>query len=857
MMTVLLIASSVLPAHAGGAASPEARALRYTPRSPSATRAWQATCRRKLFELMMGGKQPDRCPLNAQVIQRVDVPGAPYTLEEVTIQSLPDRRAHLWVATPRLRSGRRPAVLAIHGHGGTGAQIVRGESLYWYGKALAEMGYVVIAPDVGSHDLQHRNWCLMGERVWDCIRALDYAETRPDVDPRRMAVCGLSLGGETTMYVAAMDLRLRAVCSSGWLTTVANMRNGHCPCYDFPGLAEHFDFADIFGCIAPRPLVCEIGQKETAPGGFPVSIAEPAFQEVRAVYRAFGAEDQAHLTIHPGGHVFVGYDFWPVLKKAIGTPEPYARARSAAEECRQRGQMYDRAMAAAVGVLKGWWAIRDPRLGLLPRTVKEPVWAPNDNAADLMPFLFLTEHYTAAGFDSELRKLLADEQRLTNRVGVLPDWFSFERQTWVYPDADMRRLIFGAAEYCKDGLMPMTEAMGRGPWTDRMLELLDAILQSAPVATDYGRLPADDTEVNGDLLQTLGRVYAMTGQQRYLDGLLTIADAYCFEVIPSNGGIPAHRWDFARHAPIADTFNLNDHGNEIVLGLAEAYIAARRLRPERAARYEPSLDLMFTRLLKECRNPDGLWLNVVQASTARPVNRSTPDTWGYALCGVLAYAEAAGRPEMRDAVEKALKALDKPVYLSWNGADSYADAIEGAILLRNHIPSPTLDRWICDILPLFFAYQQETGIVEGWYGDGNFARTALMAALYASQGAYCRPWIVGLECGAVPTKDGLRVRLACERDWQGKLMFDSPRHRQAIRLESDYPRLNKWPEWFTVEPEGTYRLRISGQPARQVRGDELAAGIAIAVHAHEPLLIQVERLPLGHVKEQSRSRGVQ
>ena len=171
---------------------------------------------------------------------------------------------------------------------------------------------MVISPDIGSHDLQHKDWTLMGERTWDAIRCVDYLLTRPEVHGRHIAVAGLSLGGETTMYVAAMDERLQPVCSSGWLTVIENMKHGHCPCWNSPGLEEHLDFADIFACIAPRPLVCEIGEQEKAPGGFPVEIARKAFEEIRSVYRVFGAEERVQLYVHPGGHVFVGEMFQPV-----------------------------------------------------------------------------------------------------------------------------------------------------------------------------------------------------------------------------------------------------------------------------------------------------------------------------------------------------------------------------------------------------------------------------------------------------------------------------------------------------------------------------------------------------------------
>ena len=138
-----------------------------------------------------------------------------------------------------------------------------------------------------------------------------------EVDPGRLAVAGLSLGGETTMYVAALDERLRLACSSGWLTTVANMKNGHCPCFNFPGLEATFDFADIFSCVAPRTLVCELGGKERAPGGFPVAIGRQALDEVRAAYRVFDAESNLTLTVHPGPHVFNGQDFLPKLQAAL------------------------------------------------------------------------------------------------------------------------------------------------------------------------------------------------------------------------------------------------------------------------------------------------------------------------------------------------------------------------------------------------------------------------------------------------------------------------------------------------------------------------------------------------------------
>jgi hypothetical protein len=928
-----------------------ARSMAFEATTPRQARRWQRDCRQKLFELLMGGARPQRVPLQPEVRRRLDMPAGGYVLEELTFQSLPDRRAHAWMAAPKQPRGKVGAVLAIHGHGGNGEEVVRGLSLYWYGRALAEMGYVVIAPDVGQHELQHTNWTLMGERVWDALRCLDYLETRPEVDRQRLAVAGLSLGGETTMYVAALDERVKAACSSGWLTTVANMKNGHCPCFNFPGLEENFEFSDIFACVAPRPLVLELGEKERAPGGFPVSIGRGAFEEIRRAYRVFDAEQNLQLTVHPGGHVFVGRHFWAPLREKLGTPWPWAppqspipnpkskgnpkpevrkgvegnemirqsdlgplsdfRVREAIagvriggisralfpltpalsprgreplipslepserlvsvpaplpllplpwgegwgegkgslgkpshsssaigswtsdlpRELLRRGEIARRCFARALGVLDGWWATRDRETGLYPRRLDQPVWAPADNAADMFPFLALTAYYLAPERLPEILDVIPKERTLTTRHAGLPDWFSLTNRAFTYAETNLTRLIFGAAEYCKDGLIPMTEVMGRGPWFDRMVELMDAIFAAASVPSDFGPLPADDTEVNGDLLQALARLYAMTREAKYLHWAERIGDAYCFEVLPRNGGLPPHRWDFTNHRAINDTLNLNDHGNEIIGGLAELFVITKEFYPEKAARYREPMRLMFHRLLDKARNEDGLWFNLIRASTGEVLRQDTPDTWGYALSAAVTFGRASGDRALEEAAWQALRRIDQPRYLDWNGADAYADSIEGALYLLNRWPAREGRAWLEKVLPLFLAQQRDNGIVEGWYGDGNYARTALLAALYFTQGASCHPWRADLRVGAVYEGDTLSLILAAEKDWEGQLRFDTPRHREHLRLPVNYARLNEFPEWFAVEAGALYRLRLGKEAARRVTGAELVSGIPVRLKA--------------------------
>jgi len=285
----------------------------FRAKSPAEARGWQQAARDRLFQPDDGRQQTE--PMRTQAEDREDSGHARSGISlggDLTANTAGSTRARLGGAAGCAKGeGWRGA--GLHGHGGTGEQIVRGQSLYWYGKAMLEKGWLVVAPDIGQHELQHTNWSLMGERTWDALRALDYALTLPEADPERVAVAGLSLGGETTMYVAALDERLKLACSSGWLTTVANMKNGHCKCFNFPGLEESFDFSDIFACVAPRELVCELAKRNVLQAGFPSQLAAGLWSESRLL-TGVRCRSNVQLTVHPAGHVFSGKDFLPRLE---------------------------------------------------------------------------------------------------------------------------------------------------------------------------------------------------------------------------------------------------------------------------------------------------------------------------------------------------------------------------------------------------------------------------------------------------------------------------------------------------------------------------------------------------------------
>jgi hypothetical protein len=243
-------------------------------------------------------------PLNVKVLASQAKPS--YVRRVVQIDSRPDRPIKVVLTVPKDAQQRQtPAVVCIHGHGGSREVVYDAEGIYrGFAAVLAESGYVTLSTDVGQHTVQDDDRTLMGERLWDLVRVVDLAVAQPEVDPQRIGCGGLSLGGEMAMWLGALDTRVQATVSSGFLTTMENMRHGHCMCWDFPGLQRRFEFSDIYSLIAPRPLQCQNGKLERLPGGFPIDLAKQAMSEIKQAYQALDAGDMAQLVVHEEGHVF-------------------------------------------------------------------------------------------------------------------------------------------------------------------------------------------------------------------------------------------------------------------------------------------------------------------------------------------------------------------------------------------------------------------------------------------------------------------------------------------------------------------------------------------------------------------------
>jgi dienelactone hydrolase len=300
-------------------AAQERRRMRYQPGSAVAAQAWQRDLRAQLAALLRVDDLARAVP-PADVTRVRDETRDGVLRRELEFAATPMRNVRATWAEPAAGDGKLPAVVCIHGHGGTRGAVHDQDSIYrGFATALAQHGCVTLACDVGQHHVHEPGRTLMGERLWDLRRCVDVLCASPRVDPARIGCAGLSLGGELAMWLGALDERIAAVFCSGFLTTMDQMEEGHCPCWRVDGLRQLVDWADIYALIAPRPLLCENGMQE-GPRDFAVNLARVALREITPIYRDLGAADKVALHVHGEGHVVDVHALLGFFAGAFGVP---------------------------------------------------------------------------------------------------------------------------------------------------------------------------------------------------------------------------------------------------------------------------------------------------------------------------------------------------------------------------------------------------------------------------------------------------------------------------------------------------------------------------------------------------------
>ncbi len=310
---------------------------------------WQSILRRKLIELI-GGLPSAKCDLQPQVLEIHEF--EKYTRETVLFQSRPNMSVYGYFLTLKDldTSTPNPTILCLAGHGRGVDDIVGieedGSMREEYGgyqndfalQCLAH-GYTVLAieqfgfghrrdkiasakgggssscqPSAGAALLLGQT--MVGWRVYDAIRAYDYLATRPEVDINRLGIMGISGGGTTSFFTAALDKRVKAAVVSGYFNTFKDsiLSISHCIDNYIPNVLQYAEMSDIAGLIAPRALFVESGTEDTI---FPIKATQYSVECAKKIYKLFNSEDKIGLEVFESGHSFYGVGAFKFLKTVL------------------------------------------------------------------------------------------------------------------------------------------------------------------------------------------------------------------------------------------------------------------------------------------------------------------------------------------------------------------------------------------------------------------------------------------------------------------------------------------------------------------------------------------------------------
>jgi dienelactone hydrolase len=323
------------------------RRLRFAARTRSEADAWQTTLRAKVTELV-GGFPAERAPLRPATLETRSFGG--YTREKIVFDSRPGVSVLAYVLLPEKARRPAPVMICIPGHGRGVDDLVgideqgndrTDKSGYQHDFAIqvAEAGMAAVAiepmgfgcrrdPINARHGLSRKacepvaggallvGQTMIGWRVWDVMRTVDYIATRSELDGNRVGCMGISGGGTATLFSAALEPRIRAALVSGYLNTFRDSVGSLAHCIDnyVPGILNWAEMHDVAGLIAPRRLFVESGEKDNI---FPIEASVASFNEVRKVYEVFGAADRVEQEVFPADHSFWGKRGIPFLARHL------------------------------------------------------------------------------------------------------------------------------------------------------------------------------------------------------------------------------------------------------------------------------------------------------------------------------------------------------------------------------------------------------------------------------------------------------------------------------------------------------------------------------------------------------------
>ena len=280
------------------------------------------------LQLVMGPMPPDdrKVPPDVQVYDEVRL--QKYVRKTISYASEAGDRVPAFLLVPNETKGRVPAMLCLHQTTAIGKQEPAGMGIknLAYAAELAERGMVAIAPDypgfgdykIDAYAKGYVSATMKG--IWNHRRAVDVLQSLPEVDGQRIGVIGHSLGGHNSLFVSVFEPRIKAAVTSCGFNAFPKYFKGNLKGWSHKGYMPRiateygadpkrmpFDFTEILGAIAPRPVFINAPLRDA---NFEVSGVQDCVAAAAPVYELLGAKD-ALRPVYPDA----AHDFPPEVRK--------------------------------------------------------------------------------------------------------------------------------------------------------------------------------------------------------------------------------------------------------------------------------------------------------------------------------------------------------------------------------------------------------------------------------------------------------------------------------------------------------------------------------------------------------------
>ena len=322
-----------------GAVSPPAQ---NSPKSKAELAAYQSRIResiRTLLRLENAMGTATEQPLGVRSV--VVTPREGYHIEKIELLSEPGIYIPLWVFVPENRDGMLPTVLYLNDEGMQvdGLEFEGPEASGLQHGILDEMvrrGYLVIAADVRgigktsasrmralscgefgqlfdtetalAYAAWRMNESLLGMRVWDVLRCVDYRMQRRDADQQHLHLIGKGRAGLWCLYAAALDSRIKSLTCVDSLLSYCSLTQVDRYLYGadvfIPGILQHLDLPQVAAAVSPRPLTL-MAPRNPMKERVSMSEAEEEYRWTRDIYELSGLKskfriDCSETTSNPG-----------------------------------------------------------------------------------------------------------------------------------------------------------------------------------------------------------------------------------------------------------------------------------------------------------------------------------------------------------------------------------------------------------------------------------------------------------------------------------------------------------------------------------------------------------------------------